>query len=136
MRHGGRENSPEVGGVLLGDLSNKPLERELLEQQLGGLLILSDLKNRPCARAIPVRLSSCARCCSCAPSCGLGCELLSRCFASGLISAFFFFFLTLNSTSDLTRLGPVCSIGGRLTFDFNHVVECQSMIDNESQITI
>ena len=82
MRHGGRENSPEVGGVLLGDLSNKPLERELLDQQIGGLLILPDLKKRPCARAIPVRLANLTSC-WCALSSGLGCEILSRCFSSG-----------------------------------------------------
>jgi hypothetical protein len=83
MRHDGRENSPEVGVELLGDLSNKPLERELLDEQVGGLLILSDLLKRPgCARAIAVRLANLSSC-FCALSCGLGCELPSRCFASG-----------------------------------------------------
>jgi hypothetical protein len=57
MRREGRENSPELFAVLLGDLSNKPLEWELLDEQVGGLLILSDLNKRPCAWAIPVRLA-------------------------------------------------------------------------------
>jgi hypothetical protein len=35
MRHEERKNSPEVGVELLGDLSNKPLEQELLDQQVG-----------------------------------------------------------------------------------------------------
>jgi hypothetical protein len=82
MRHEERENSPEFFAVLVGDLSNKPLKRELLDGKVGGPLILPDLYKRPCARVIPMRLSSCARYCFCALSCGLGCELLSRCFAS------------------------------------------------------
>ncbi len=55
-----RENSvrleAEVGLEVLGDLADEALERELADQELGGLLVLADLTKRDGTGAVPVRL--------------------------------------------------------------------------------
>jgi len=40
----------------LSDLTNQPLERQLADQQLGGLLVLPDLTQGDSSRPVPVRL--------------------------------------------------------------------------------
>ena len=53
--HGGGLEA-EVRLEVLGDLPHEALERQLADQQLGGLLVLADLTERDGTRAVPVRL--------------------------------------------------------------------------------
>ena len=55
-RENGRGLESEPFGKLLGDLADQALERELSHQQLGALLVLSDLSERHRARSVSVRL--------------------------------------------------------------------------------
>ena len=55
-RENGRGLESEPFGKLLGDLADQALERELSHQQLGALLVLSDLSERHGARSVSVRL--------------------------------------------------------------------------------
>ena len=52
----GRGLEAEVGLEVLSDLTDQTLEGELSDQQLGGLLITSDLTESDGTRLIPVRL--------------------------------------------------------------------------------
>jgi hypothetical protein len=47
---------PQVGFEVLCDLTNQPLERQLADKQLGGLLILADLTQSHGTRSVPVGL--------------------------------------------------------------------------------
>jgi hypothetical protein len=49
---------PQYGQYLevLGDLSHEPLERELSDEQLGGLLVPSDFTEGDCPRSESMRL--------------------------------------------------------------------------------
>jgi len=55
-REDGAGLEPEVGLEVLGDLADQALERELADQELGGLLVLADLTKRDGTGAVPVRL--------------------------------------------------------------------------------
>jgi hypothetical protein len=55
-REDGAGLEPEVGLEVLGDLADEALERELADQELGGLLVLADLTKRDGTGAVPVRL--------------------------------------------------------------------------------
>jgi len=78
----GRALEAEIGLEVLGDLTHEALERELADQQLGGLLVPADLTESHGAGAVAVRLlhaaggrRGLARC--------LGGELLAGRFATG-----------------------------------------------------
>ena len=80
----GRSLESQVSLEILGDLTDKSLERKLSDQKLGGLLVSSDLTKSDSSRSVSVRLldttSSWGRL-----SGSFGCELLSWGFAtSGL----------------------------------------------------
>ena len=47
---------PQVSLEVLGDLTHQPLERQLADQQLGGLLVLPDLTQGDGSRPVSVRL--------------------------------------------------------------------------------
>jgi len=53
--HGGALEA-QVGLEVLGDLAHQPLEGQLADEQLGGLLVLADLTERDGTRAVTVRL--------------------------------------------------------------------------------
>ena len=82
----GRGLEPQIGlklpGNLLGDLAHKPLERELADEEIGRLLILTDLTQGDGSRPVPVRLLYPANSRSGLSSC-LGGKLLPRALASG-----------------------------------------------------
>ena len=46
----------EIGLVVLGDLTHKALERQLADQELGGLLVSADLAESDSSRSVSVRL--------------------------------------------------------------------------------
>jgi hypothetical protein len=52
----GRGLETQVGLEVLSDLANQPLERQLADEQLGGLLVLADLAQSDSAGPVPVRL--------------------------------------------------------------------------------
>jgi hypothetical protein len=54
--HDGRALEPQVSLEVLGDLTDKTLERQLADEQLGGLLVPSDLTESHCAGPVPVGL--------------------------------------------------------------------------------
>ena len=62
----------EVVLEILGDFPNQSLERELADEELGGLLVPTDLAESDGSWAIPVRLLDSPSCWR-ALSCGLGC---------------------------------------------------------------
>ena len=55
-RHDGRGLEAEVRLEVLGDLADEALERELAEEELGRLLVATDLTERDSARAVAVGL--------------------------------------------------------------------------------
>jgi hypothetical protein len=73
---------PEVSLEVLSNLTDKPLERELADEELGRLLVLTDLTQGDGSRPVPVGLlhSSGGRS---ALTSGLGGELLPRGLSSG-----------------------------------------------------
>ena len=73
---------PEVSLEVLSDLTDKPLEGELADEELGRLLVLADLTQGDGSGPVPVRLlhSSGGRS---ALASGLGGELLPRSLSSG-----------------------------------------------------
>ncbi len=81
----GRALESEIVLKVLGDFSDESLERKLSDQQLSGLLILSDFSESHSSGTISVGLldSSGARS---ALTSSLGGELLSGCFSSGRLS--------------------------------------------------
>ena len=80
-KDGGRLET-EVGLEVLGDLADETLERELADQELGRLLVATDLTESHGARAVPVRLLDASGGRGGLAS-GLGGELLAGGFASG-----------------------------------------------------
>jgi len=77
----GRRLESQVGLELLGELANQALERELADEELGGLLVAPDLAEGHGAWAVPVRLLHAARRRGVLAGC-LGGELLTRGLAS------------------------------------------------------
>jgi hypothetical protein len=72
----------EVGLEVLSDLANETLEGELSDEELGGLLVTTDLTESDGTRLISVRLLDTAgRWCRLASS--LGSKLLTRSLATG-----------------------------------------------------
>jgi hypothetical protein len=78
----GRALETEIGLVVLGDLSNKALERKLADQELGALLVTSDLTKSDSSRSVSVGLLHTSSCRGGFAGC-LGGELLARSFSSG-----------------------------------------------------
>jgi len=72
---------PQVSLEVLSNLPDQPLEGQLADEQLGGLLVTPDLTESDCAGPVPMGLlhSSCGR--SRLPGC-LRCQLLPRGLAS------------------------------------------------------
>jgi hypothetical protein len=54
--HDGRRLEAKIGFEVLGDLTDKTLERELADKELGGLLVFADFAERHGAWAVAVRL--------------------------------------------------------------------------------
>ena len=87
--HNGRGLETEVSFEVLSNLTYKSLERQLADEQLGALLVPTDLKESNGSRPVSVWLFD-SSCCSCQLPCSLGCQLFawglatSR-FASGLL---------------------------------------------------
>lgn len=61
QRHDGRALEAQVGLEVLRDLAHQPLERQLADQQLGGLLVAPDLAQGHRAGPVAVRLLHAAR---------------------------------------------------------------------------
>lgn len=78
----GRRLESKVGLEVLGNLTDETLEWELSDEELGGLLVSSDLTESDGSRSVPVRLLDPAGGWG-GLSRGLGGELLSRGLASG-----------------------------------------------------
>lgn len=78
----GRRLESKVGLEVLGNLTDETLEWELSDEELGGLLVSSDLTESDGSRSVPVRLLDPAGGWG-GLSRGLGSELLSRGLASG-----------------------------------------------------
>ena len=76
-----RRLEAKVGLELLGELANQALERELADEELGGLLVAPDLAEGHGAWAVPVGLLDAARSGGVLAGC-LGGELLTRGLAS------------------------------------------------------
>ena len=85
----GRRLEAEVGLEVLGDLPHQTLERQLPNEQLGGLLVSPDLPESHCSGSEPVRFLHASGGRSSLPGC-LGGELLPGSLAScGLASGLF-----------------------------------------------
>ena len=78
----GRALEAEIGLEVLGDLTNKALEGELADEELGGLLVAADLTESDGSRSVSVGLLDTAGG-RCGLACCLGGELLAGGFASG-----------------------------------------------------
>jgi hypothetical protein len=82
----GRTLESKVGLEVLGDLTDEALERELADQELGGLLVSADLTQSDGAGAVAVGLLDAS-----GGRCGLaGClggELLARGLAAGTLAS-------------------------------------------------
>ena len=82
----GRALEPEIGLVVLGELSHESLEGELSDQELSRLLVSSDLSESHGTGSVSVRLLHAASGGS-GLSSGLGGELLSGGLASGRLTS-------------------------------------------------
>jgi len=80
--HDGRALEAQVGLEVLSDLADETLEGQLADQQLGRLLVATDLTESYCAWPVTVRLLHTAGGRGALAS-GLGCQLLSRGLATG-----------------------------------------------------
>ena len=80
----GRALEAEVALEVLGNLTDETLERKLADQELGRLLVATDLTESDSSRPETMRLlhTTRRRCC-CLASLRLGCELLTRGLACG-----------------------------------------------------
>ena len=76
----------KVGLEVLGDLADEALERELADEQLGGLLVLADLAESHGAGAVAVGLLDAAGGGGGLAGC-LGGELLARGLAAGALAS-------------------------------------------------
>merc|ERR1719352_1697044 len=79
--HHSRTLESQVSLEVLSNLTNRPLERQLADQQLSGLLIPPDLPESNCARPVAVGLLHTPSCRSRLAS-SLGCQLLPGSLAS------------------------------------------------------
>jgi len=84
-QHGGTLEA-EVGLVVLGDLSHKALERQLADQELGGLLVSADLTQGHSSRSVSVGLLDTTGGRSGLAG-RLGGELLTRSLSSGRLTS-------------------------------------------------
>merc|ERR1719341_2519108 len=84
--HNGRTLEPEVSLEVLGDLPHQTLERQLADEELGGLLVSPNLPESNCAGPVPVRLLDSSGGGGRLPS-GLGGELLPGSFTSGRLTS-------------------------------------------------
>ena len=94
--HDCRALEAQIGLEVLSDFTNQALERQFADQQLGRLLVTTDLTKSDCARPVTVRLLHSSGCRCTLASC-LGGQLLSgglasRRFASGLLRTSHVFF--------------------------------------------
>jgi len=84
----------KLAAVVLKYFSNKALEWKLSEEELGGLLVLSDLTKSNGAGTVAVALAYIiiidAGCGGVALACGLGGQGLARCFATGAFAGSLF----------------------------------------------
>ena len=79
--HDGRALEAKVGLEVLSDLTNQALEGQLSDEQLGGLLVTTDLTQSNCSWPVAVRLLHTSGGWCALAGC-LGGELLARGFAS------------------------------------------------------
>jgi hypothetical protein len=84
--HNGRRLESQVGLEVLGDFSNQSLEGKLSDQELGGLLVLSDLSEGDGTGPVSVRLLDTTGGGLSGLSGGLGGELLSGSLTTGRLS--------------------------------------------------
>ena len=78
----GRSLETKVGLEVLGDLTDETLERELADQEVGTLLVTTDLTESDGSRSVSVRLLDTTGGWGRLTS-SLGCELLTRSLSSG-----------------------------------------------------
>ena len=78
--HGGTLES-QVGFEILGDFTNKTLERQLANQKFGGLLVTTNLTEGDSSRPVTMGFLHTASCWS-ALSCCFGGKLLARGFSA------------------------------------------------------
>ena len=76
---------PQVSLEVLSDLPDQPLEGQLADQQLGGLLVTPDLTQSDCAGPVPMRLLHSTGRWGRLPRC-LGSQLLPRGLASSRLT--------------------------------------------------
>jgi len=81
--HNGGGLEAEIGLEVLSDFTDEPLEGELADEELGGLLVTPDLTESDGTGAESVGLLDTTSGGLCGLSRGLGCELLTGGFASG-----------------------------------------------------
>ena len=80
--HDGGALEAQVGLEVLGDLADQTLEGQLADQQLGALLVTTDLTESHGTGPVPVGLLDSSRC-GCGLASGLGGQLLARSLSSG-----------------------------------------------------
>jgi len=74
---------PEIGLEVLSNLTNKSLERELADEELGALLVPSDLTKSNSSGSETMRLLDSSSSGGSALACCLGSKLLAWCLSSG-----------------------------------------------------
>ncbi len=84
-RHDGGALEAQVGLEVLGDLADQALEGQLPDEQLGGLLVATDLTESHCAGLVAVRLLDASGCWGALPR-GLGGQLLPWGLASSRLA--------------------------------------------------
>jgi len=79
----------EIGLEVLRDFTHETLKRQLADQQLGRLLVATNLTQRDGARSVAMRFLDAARR-RCRFACRLRGELFTRCFAAGRLASSLF----------------------------------------------
>ena len=103
--HGGALEA-QIGLEVLSDLADETLERQLANQQLGALLITTDLTQSDRSRPVTMRLLDAAGS-WCALSCRLRCKLLPRSLATGRFTSSLL--RTCHDASTDVAVGLFCS---------------------------
>ena len=84
--HDGRALETQIGLEVLSNLADETLERQLADQQLGRLLVTTDLTEGDGSGPVTVRLLDSAGG-RCALASGLGRQLLPRCLSTGRLAS-------------------------------------------------
>lgn len=111
--HDGRALEAQIGLEVLGDLADEALERQLADQQLGRLLVTTDLTEGDGAGPVTVGLLDATGGRSALAS-GLGRQLLTRCLSTGRLASgllrtchcFFFESSLLRSNTEENNSAP------------------------------